>query len=1541
MTSSVPDSATRNRSNSGEDSGLPEHDRKRPRLSEGKSDAEQPLPDLGSSQHLADSSKSTSTHLDSPQVSPKPALPPRTPPGAMPTSSPTSKVTINTRPLSSQSMTNSASIAADGAAENSENANSADPQSSHTAMDADSKPAPEPSHETISISSSPIGSPEIEIAEVEDYDQDPSQTQWTQRIGGSGTARLIHPSYLRRAFPFVDEFKTGEAKQAIIRVAKILGDPSRDPAPVFQAVKDWLTRFAASCDTLTDDFLQDDFFFWTRLHLIPEALLRRDQQTLSAVGGQDLIDFFVAYAQITKLMFELDTRRCIAFTAGDTTAEDFDKVLMASSWTYLTPITWLLTKSCTLLMSLQKYHNLDATLITRPCCQHLMEPSGLNMLQSLTDLIPAFGDALVKAPRCFKNFSILTNPLGFLLELVLVAAPESGLPPDPDTSLAIETVKEELQKLLFGIDKLLVDSIRKQCAWLTMDYGAEIVHKSYPLFSKLGACVPRFGMSVVTAAGVVFGEEDYESLESIVAHAWRFMMYLKFLRHGRMEVRVCGIDRMCSELVNVYSNLIRDKTDGLEHPLVKFLSRWLRGNDVIPYVISVDSHPQILQRSANLVGFLVVSRTYTYSDADHIWRAVTEGQDPRTVHEVVSLLQRCFDTFEAADLTHLFRKLLELPAHRFDHRMVDFASSALFQYRTKTTRSLSQYFSAFTSCDPVSRQLCLRMLRIVSSPLTQLEYWMTLQLDLGSLLVDFLQASRDPDRCLAVSEQEEQDILAELKQDIESHGEASSGAIYILQRILTLKALNLEAKISIIDRCGLPKALVEELVILSARNANLAQIEASLNCLSLLLGCVPEKFDDELLEALWTSLLTGQLVAPEIRLRTWTQLNAIMKSCKQPNVAIDKILANLWPKLQPSAFIRPVLDFAEYSISYEAEIGDQLVPHAEGIVNIPGIQRVWTIMLDAPAGSLETEATDFVINQYLRNPMIKRAQKTSVRATHLDLIDRCVNLVLGSASRLKSFAESDAQGDADDGMVIIATPDEIRVEQSRFDRSLLFLRRFTEAIKGNPGCSPIASRQFDGLPDFADKKGESIDLKVQIFGNKYMSDSQRSVSVGNANTGSELWEYLSNISGFSSFTVFNDGKARRGLQEEMLTLDKLRITRGALIVKKTDETVEQIPSTRLRACSPVDEKIVLHFDELYGLLESDNRLAKEVYDFLNITTVREKVSQVARSMQTPAMELLPTEKPYKLLFCTQALRSPVELDSFNSPPDGQFLSYAVEAISTALSKLVLNGFEGPLQKLVIYELIDTLQIAFRAKVAPEVSLAYLSNHGGLPGMVLQYVDAVLKSGMSELAQLHPEKMVHVSFEVLLETRLQNAASWNNLMTGLKLADVLGAALLSDHRDKIRQSVLDVILGLTGSNTPKFYMKTLDPRAPRSRYESSAVESCLLTVWRLLLDILPATTNRGHQCQEFFDSLLAILRRIGKTFDAATLQAFFRQWSEALVNQETHEVSYSLESLLSIFANLLRLSASQCETGSSQESPRSYSNAQDFYELRMRSPHSQN
>ena len=67
----------------------------------------------------------------------------------------------------------------------------------------------------------------------------------------------------------------------------------------------------------------------------------------------------------------------------------------------------------------------------------------------------------------------------------------------------------------------------------------------------------------------------------------------------------------------------------------------------------------------------------------------------------------------------------------------------------------------------------------------------------------------------------------------------------------------------------------------------------------------------------------------------------------------------------------------------------------------------------------------------------------------------------------------------------------------------------------------------------------------------------------------------------SNVDVIHGGK-RHQIQNQSSTLADLNIMSGTVIVKKAAETDGRTMQRDLRVSTPVDEKIMLHFDDLYG-----------------------------------------------------------------------------------------------------------------------------------------------------------------------------------------------------------------------------------------------------------------------------------------------------------------------------------------------------------------------
>lgn len=215
---------SRTRSDSLEESGS-QQDRKRPRLSSSNHDQ------LSSEEALTDSGcpapevppatvaapHSTHSHPVA-STSPTPARMP-TSPGGLP-----SKVTINTRTLQtpSSSQLPSTPPQSPDTADTSERSTTGN--SGPTDAEATENMVTAPP-DTISISSSPSRSPEIEAAELEDIDQPAAETRWTPITRFSSNLNRQEfppPRHVHRTFPFAStNCASGMVHELIPQFAKV------------------------------------------------------------------------------------------------------------------------------------------------------------------------------------------------------------------------------------------------------------------------------------------------------------------------------------------------------------------------------------------------------------------------------------------------------------------------------------------------------------------------------------------------------------------------------------------------------------------------------------------------------------------------------------------------------------------------------------------------------------------------------------------------------------------------------------------------------------------------------------------------------------------------------------------------------------------------------------------------------------------------------------------------------------------------------------------------------------------------------------------------------------------------------------------------------------------------------------------------------------------------------------------------------------------------------------------------------------------------
>ncbi len=150
-------------------------------------------------------------------------------------------------------------------------------------------------------------------------------------------------------------------------------------------------------------------------------------------------------------------------------------------------------------------------------------------------------------------------------------------------------------------------------------------------------------------------------------------------------------------------------------------------------------------------------------------------------------------------------------------------------------------------------------------------------------------------------------------------------------------------------------------------------------------------------------------------------------------------------------------------------------------------------------------------------------------------------------------------------------------------------------------------------------------------------------------------------------------------------------------------------------------------------------------------------------------------------------------------------------------------------------------------------------------------------------------MVKLVLETFIEACLHDDRVWIHLDGATGFQDLIVSAFVDDPRIEVRHSLFEVAVGLTGAIGTKLNLKINNPRAPRSRFPPATIETCLLHLWNALSEIFPCACRQPERCVEVCETMLAIMRRIGKSFQAEDVLHYFNEWSSILLGHQHVEV----------------------------------------------------
>lgn len=955
---------------------------------------------------------------------------------------------------------------------------------------------------------------------------------------------------------------------------------------------------------------------------------------------------------------------------------------------------------------------------------------------------------------------------------------------------------------------------------------------------------------------------DPAHLPALVSHAWKFKLLKKYILKGRMELRVLCIGTMDSELVEIWKEYNTSDL-GTNHPVMQYLAEFLLNEKVIEYIIGVDSHPQLIQRSGNVVGFLVVTHRYTERQTDAIWETVATSPDPRVVSATMIMLKNIVNLMEPPELLYICAKLYELPIESYTLEILRFC-------REVSSRAQSRNRD-WTTVVPKSwpSWLCVRMVQDTAPSRTSTKLSNSLHAEASDQLrtlgpnVTFYERERIYESCV-------HDIA-----NMTDKATGSAHAIWVLwyntthdnTKFLT-ERLDL-ARHLILELCSFVRTEKE----LGPHPYQVTAMQYRLDLLGYIIVCSPQSLPVELYDTLWDHIVGKDALSNSMRDHAWSRLTDAAKAkyqCGQivRNVFCSRIASDHIPKLEPIYFTTGLYEFIFHiTLPLEKKKGPSGTGNGE-ILEIPGANLLWPLVLAAPTGTVEDLAARLLAGRYLDIFHCPDVTYEEIEDAHIALAEQCTKRLLTSYGVLRS-GNVESVGESD-SMAVVASDVELRNHELGFTRTLLFEKMFLNSIR--PRTEFNRPRRTDSKCDPLEPeviRGESIEIKFQAFGGT--TTERQSIQIGKQNTFRELHERLCRLTGFSKLTLIVGGKKLAFDDWADTEIGKIEAITWVLVSKAPGAEPLQEERDPNANCSSFETSVLKHFEELYSCMDSEDHISEAIFDLLCLFKPRERIAEVVASGSASASDIFPPGKVFQAKYAALALQNKLRTQLNKGIVDEKFLSNTIRLLDSALldSNLISASLTGkhdvPLASILVGVLLGFL----KERPLQDLSAQYFSNEALLVERVLSFLYKSLETENED------PSVTCNCYATILEASLHSRKVWEAFVSRQDILSLHQRLLLVDRRLALRHSVVQSIASVCGGDLPS--------TSPLSGIELAAF------YWKVISSILPETVRYCNQSAQLFTIAEQVFRRNDESDrDENSLRGFLTSWSRLLLNYRHEE-----------------------------------------------------
>lgn len=676
-------------------------------------------------------------------------------------------------------------------------------------------------------------------------------------------------------------------------------------------------------------------------------------------------------------------------------------------------------------------------------------------------------------------------------------------------------------------------------------------------------------------------------IPEVLALHWKFTVLTKLIMSSQMQLRVMAVAAMCSDLVGLYRKF-SDTSPDSNVSVMRFISDFLSRTGLVSYIIGTTCHPEIIAESSNIVGFLVVSGTYTEEHSDKLWHTITTTQDPRVSDALIRMINRIANLFPYQGLMYLLGKLSTVPIEAFSLPMRELCDGILKV--APAPRVAGERNNEKIVPDTTPYEFLIRLMRKSctfgnSGPIAYPDIQQFAIVKFKDLLT-----YGPPADC-------RHRLFVDCLDDLTLKSPYTLGSLWALSLMLQ-RTMPRELRLLVLQH-DFTRLLVEELesAISATRNTAFPQVIDGLHnnprreLIMCLLYHEPGTLMNELGEKLWHLLVGPQAACNQDRETGWKILMSATKRPPAVNPFIETCFSKYLPLLQPDCFCLGALEFVRDKVVTLVNDPTSILLDDADSPDCAGLEQLWRIALTALPGTIESHAVHTLVSDvYINSRSIITFSPYRARKVHLALVNRCLRQLSSAATFLRASSNGISNG-GDDCMALVATSHEALEQQLLFTRSLAVVREFhtLHQAKGQFAAPDLRTLILDSPGDV---EGELAELKYQSFDD----DSQSIVAplvIGKNNTAASLLASLREATGFGNFRVYYKGAPFVPQECDInKSLEELQICDGIFLVKRESDAGS--PAKIRVGASPVEVEILGHFEQMWGYLSMEEQYAQEV-----------------------------------------------------------------------------------------------------------------------------------------------------------------------------------------------------------------------------------------------------------------------------------------------------------------------------------------------------------